>query len=69
MRKKLLLIFLSIHSFMFSQTFDLGTDSLKWTREQKDFNSPPRVGVSYMSLKLWDNYTGANAPSQFGTLL
>ncbi|WP_369014645.1 hypothetical protein [Flavobacterium anhuiense] len=69
MKKIFLLIFIPLQTFMFSQTFELGTNSLKWTREQKDFNSPPRVGVADMSLKLWDNYTGANAPSQFGTLL
>ena len=54
-----------------SQTFDgnLGSNSLKWTTEQKDFNALPRVGVSPMSLKLWDNYNGTNAPSTYGTLM
>ncbi|GAA3774435.1 hypothetical protein [Flavobacterium ginsengiterrae] len=69
MKKTFLIIFIVFQTLIYSQTFDLGTNSLKWTREQKDFNSPPRAGVSDMSLKLWDNYTGTNAPSQYGTLL
>jgi len=69
MKIKLLFLLIPLHTLIYSQTFELGTNSLKWTREQKDFNSPPRTGVSDMSLKLWDNYLGANAPSQFGSLL
>lgn len=53
------------------QTFDgnLGTKSLAWATEQKDFNSAPRAGVAPMSLKLWDNYGGSGAPSNYGSLL
>ncbi|KRB56699.1 hypothetical protein ASD98_08385 [Flavobacterium sp. Root186] len=56
---------------MSAQTFDgnLGSNSLKWATEQKDFNSLPRVGITPMSLKLWDNYGGTNAPSTYGSLL
>ncbi len=62
---------IAFHSFTYSQTFDgyLGSKSLNWLTEQKDFNSPPRVGISDMSLKLWDNYGGTNAPSTYGSLL
>jgi hypothetical protein len=54
-----------------SQTFDgnLGSNSLKWSTEQKDFNALPRANVSPMSLRLWDNYNGTNAPSTIGTLM
>ena len=56
---------------MSSQTFDgnLGSNSLTWSTEQKDFNSTPRANITPMSLKLWDNYGGLNAPSDFGSLL
>ncbi len=63
MKRKLLFLIISFQTLIYSQTFELGTNSLKWTREQKDFNSPPRINVSDMSLKLWDNYGGSNAPS------
>jgi len=69
MKKVFLLAFIAFQTLAYSQTFELGTNSLKWSREQKDFNSPPRVGVADMSLKLWDNYNGLNAPSQYGSLL
>ncbi|MHC0446343.1 hypothetical protein ACWA1F_13115 [Flavobacterium sp. 3-218] len=72
MKKILLLTFsITVHSFIYGQTFDgnLGSNSLKWSTEQKDFNSLPRVGITPMSLKLWDNYNGASAPSQYGSLL
>jgi hypothetical protein len=60
-----------VHTYLQSQTFDgnLGSKSLSWTTEQKDFNSLPRVGIAPMSIKLWDNYEGANAPSSWGSLL
>ena len=74
--KKILLVFLFIYNIsIYSQTFDgnLGSKSLKWNTDQKNFNSPPRMGVDPMSIKLWDNYNGANstfnAPSDFGSLL
>ena len=71
MKKTLLLIIIFFHSVVKSQTFNgnLGSQSLNWNMEQKDFNSLPRVGIAPMSIKLWDNYTGPNAPSQFGSLL
>ncbi|MFQ6601785.1 hypothetical protein [Flavobacterium sp. C3NV] len=71
MKKTASLIVILFHSYLQSQTFDgnLGSQSLKWTTEQKDFNSAPRFGIAPMSIKLWDNYEGANAPSQWGTLL
>lgn len=71
MKKILFLTFLTFPAFIYSQTVDgnLGSNSLKWTTEQKDFNSLPRVDVTSMSLKLWDNYNGANAPTAFGSLL
>lgn len=54
-----------------SQTFDgnLGSKSLFWATEQKDFNALPRVNVTPMSFRLWDNYGGTNAPSTYGTLM
>jgi hypothetical protein len=71
MKKTLLLIIILLHSVVKSQTFNgnLGSQSLNWATEQKDFNALPRVGVSPMSLKLWDNYGGTNAPSTYGTLM
>lgn len=71
MKKILFITIISIHSLINSQTFDgnLGSNSIKWNTEQKDFNSLPRVGVTPMSLKLWDNYGGTNAPSTYGSLL
>ena len=71
MKKTLLLIIIFFHSVVRSQTFNgnLGSQSLNWNMEQKDFNSLPRVGIAPMSIKLWDNYTGPNSPSQFGSLL
>lgn len=71
MKKTLLLIIILLHSVVKSQTFNgnLGSQSLNWATEQKDFNALPRVGVAPMSLKLWDNYGGTNAPSTYGTLM
>ncbi|WP_276381607.1 pyocin knob domain-containing protein [Flavobacterium sp. H4147] len=71
MKKILLLTFITYSSFAFSQAFDgnLGSNTLRWATEQKDFNSLPRVGVIPMSLRLWDNYNGTNAPTPYGTLL
>ncbi len=53
------------------QTFDgfLGSKSLRWNNEQKDFNALPRGGIDDMSIKLWDNYYGPSAPSNWGSLL
>ncbi|MNK95316.1 hypothetical protein D3C87_1155480 [compost metagenome] len=70
--KKILCLFLIIcNNAIYSQTFDgnLGSNSLRWSTQQKDFNSLPRVGVNPMSIKLWDNYEGLNAPSTWGSLL
>jgi hypothetical protein len=71
MKKKLLLIIVLFHSLLQSQTFNgnLGSQSLNWNMDQKDFNTIPRDGIAPMSIKLWDNYNGVNAPSQYGTLL
>ena len=71
MKRVILFYAIMISAFCYSQTFDgdLGSRSLYWNENQKDFNSPPRVGIHPMSLKLWDNYQGLNAPSQFGSLL
>lgn len=70
--KKIVCLFLIIcNNAIYSQTFDgnLGSNSLRWSTQQKDFNSLPRVGVNPMSIKLWDNYEGLNAPSTWGSLL
>ncbi|UTN05111.1 hypothetical protein L0669_04210 [Flavobacterium bizetiae] len=72
--KKTLFLFIGLYNlFSYGQTFDgnLGSKSLNWNQDQKDFLSPPRVGVSPMSVKLWDNYNGmgAGAPTNFGSLL
>ncbi|MCC9070324.1 tail fiber protein [Flavobacterium sp. F-65] len=71
MKKTLLSFMILFSSFSYSQTFDgnLGSKSLNWNNDQKDFNSPPRVGVNPMSIRLWDNYHGINAPSEYGSLL
>lgn len=71
MKKTIFLILILFQTYLQSQTFDgnLGSQSLNWTTELKDFNALPRVGIIPMSLKLWDNYNSVNAPSQFGTLL
>jgi hypothetical protein len=65
------LIFILINYNVQSQVFDgnLASKSLKWTLEQKDFTSPPRVGIDPMSIKLWDNYGGTSSPSTYGSLL
>lgn len=67
----IVLIFIAFQPLTYSQTFDgnLGSKSLNWSQDQKDFNSAPRVGVEPMSMKLWDNYGGLNAPSEWGSLL
>lgn len=67
----ILVILIAGNKLVHSQTFDgnLGAKSLAWATEQKDFNSVPRAGVSPMSLKLWDNYGGSGAPSNYGSLL
>ena len=70
--KKILLSFIILFSsFSYGQTFDgnLGSKSLNWSQDQKDFNSLPRVGVEPMSIRLWDNYNGTDAPSEWGSLL
>jgi len=66
-----LIALIAFQPLVFSQTFDgnLGSNSLKWSTEQKDFNSTPRSNITPMSLKLWDNYGGTNAPSTYGSLL
>jgi len=71
MKRTILLIAILFYSILHSQTFDgnLGSKSLNWTMEQKDFSSLPRIGIDPMSIKLWDNYNGANSPSQYGSLL
>ena len=71
MKKTLLLIIIFFHSVVKSQTFNgnLGSQSLNWATEQKDFNALPRVGIIPMSIKLWDNYGGTNAPTTYGSLL
>ncbi|WP_264536594.1 hypothetical protein [Flavobacterium sp. N1736] len=71
MKKVLLLIIILYNLTIHSQTFNgyLDSQSLSWSMDQKDFNSLPRVGIAPMSIKLWDNYNGLNAPSQFGSLL
>lgn len=73
MKIVLLIFFIIISSnrSVYSQTFDgnLGSKSLRWTTEQKDFNSAPRTGIESMSMRLWDNYGGTNAPSTYGSLL
>ncbi|MBS7256726.1 hypothetical protein [Flavobacterium branchiicola] len=71
MKKTILFTLHLFCSVIYGQTFngDLGANSLKWSTEQKDFNSLPRAGITPMSIKLWNNYNGVNAPSQYGSLL
>jgi hypothetical protein len=71
MKKIIVLVFFAFHLLAYSQTFDgmLGSKSLIWSQDQKDFNSGPRVGVQPMSMRLWDNYGGVNAPSEWGSML
>ncbi|WP_194150830.1 hypothetical protein [Flavobacterium pectinovorum] len=71
MKKTIFLFIVLFNSFSYSQTFDgnLGSKSLNWSTEQKDFNSAPRTGVTPMSIKLWDNYNGSGSPSTYGSLL
>lgn len=71
MKKTLFLLIILFNSFCYCQIFDgnLGSKSLNWNTDQKDFFSAPRVGVIPMSVKLWDNYNGAGAPTNFGSLL
>lgn len=66
-----LLITILTYGNIQSQVFDgnLASKSLKWSLEQKDFTSLPRVGIDPMSIKLWDNYNGTSAPSSYGSLL
>jgi hypothetical protein len=69
--KRIFLFVILFYASSYSQTFDgnLGVKSLNWTQSQKDFASPPRVGIDPMSIKLWDNYNSADSPSQYGSLL
>ncbi|CAC9972474.1 hypothetical protein [Flavobacterium panici] len=71
MKKVMFFAVMFFNALVYSQTFDgnLGSNSLRWATEQKDFNALPRVGINSMSLKLWDNYGGAGAPSTYGSLL
>lgn len=71
MKKLTLIIAFLLSPFIYGQSFDgnLASNSLKWTMEQKDFDAAPRANISPMSLKLWDNYNGINAPSTYGTLM
>ena len=48
----------------------LNRNSLSWSREQYDFaSSTVRANINPFSIKIWDNYTGASAPTTYGTLL
>ena len=71
MKRTFLFFTILFYASSYSQTFDgnLGTKSLNWAQNQKDFTSSPRVGIDPMSIKLWDNYNSANSPSQYGSLL
>lgn len=71
MKKAFFLLFILLNSFCYCQTFDanMGHNSLNWSDNQKDFASPPRAGVNPMSVKLWDNYNGLGAPTNYGSLL
>ncbi|SHG60309.1 hypothetical protein [Flavobacterium defluvii] len=71
MKKIMFFAVMLFNAFIYCQTFDgnLGSNSLRWNTEQKDFNALPRVGINSMSIKLWDNYAGAGAPSTYGSLL
>ncbi|MFQ6603190.1 hypothetical protein [Flavobacterium sp. C3NV] len=71
MKKIVLLNVMFFSLCSYSQVFDgnLGHNSLNWSENQKDFLSPPRVGVNPMSVKLWDNYNGIGAPTNYGSLL
>ena len=71
MKKILFLLIILFNSFCYCQTFtgNLEHNSLNWSENQKDFLSPPRVGVGPMSIKLWDNYNGVGAPTNYGSLL
>jgi hypothetical protein len=67
----ILLFIILVNCNVQSQVFDgnLASKSLKWSLEQKDFTSFPRVGIDPMSIKLWDNYNGTSSPSSYGSLL
>lgn len=71
MKKIMFFAVMFFNAFIYCQTFDgnLGSNSLRWNTEQKDFNALPRVGINPMSIKLWDNYAGTGAPSTYGALL
>lgn len=71
MKKVVLFCAVMLNALCYGQSFDgnLGSKSLNWSQDQKDFNSGPRVGLNPMSVRLWDNYNGANSPSLYGSLL
>ncbi|MGE8342151.1 MAG: hypothetical protein ACN6OI_14065 [Flavobacterium sp.] len=71
MKKVVLFCAVILNVLCYGQSFDgnLGSKSLNWSQDQKDFNSGPRVGVNPMSMRLWDNFGGLNAPSEYGSLL
>jgi hypothetical protein len=66
-----LVVVILFNSTVQSQVFDgnLASKSLRWNQDQKDFTSPPRIGIDPMSIKLWNNYVGASSPSNYGSLL
>ncbi|MFA6514635.1 MAG: hypothetical protein WCT50_05155, partial [Patescibacteria group bacterium] len=48
----------------------LNRNNLTWSREQYNFaSSTVRANIDPFSIKIWDNYTGASAPTSYGTLL
>jgi len=48
----------------------LNRNNLSWSREQYNFaSSTVRANINPFSIKIWDNYTGASAPTTYGTLL
>jgi hypothetical protein len=47
----------------------LNRNNLSWSMEQYDFSSSTvRANINPFSIKIWDNYNGASAPTTYGTL-
>ncbi|MFA6198731.1 MAG: hypothetical protein WC734_06320, partial [Patescibacteria group bacterium] len=54
----------------FSGDIMLNNEDVSWSRNQYDFaTSAVRTNISPFSIKIWDNYEGASAPTTYGTLL
>lgn len=56
-----ILLLVSVSSFAQQQ--------ITFPMQQINFNAAPRTTMDPMSIKLWDNYVGAGAPSSYGSVL